>query len=164
MMMPPPELVMTTLVMVLVIVVYQRQLARLFTQQHTADHLLPTCRTLAAMVAASDGDCLGPTLAALQNAHFRSTWVTVYSPNGEVWADSYLPCYGQLPMPPSESQLATFQAASRAGVLGADHPRGVQVHVRGRCISTNADANITLAAVRAGDLIVAMQACGNETF
>jgi hypothetical protein len=161
---PPGELVATTLAMLLVVMLYQRQVTRLMTQQHTADHLLPTCRTLAAMIAASGADCLAPILVAMQNAHFRSTWITVYSRSGEVWADSFKPCYGQLPMPPSQSQVAAFEAAARAGVMSDDHPRGIQAVMWGRSISTNADATISVAAVRAGDLIVAMQACGNETF
>lgn len=145
-------------ILAVVVLAYTRQLVCLQTKHRNAEYLLPMCKTIADALAAAPERAR--VLRSLENSHFRSVWLTVFSADGEVWADSYAPCYGKLPMRASESQSASFRALRDASVDAA----GVLVHRFGRCPTTRSNEKIFIAGVRAEEFVVCMQACGAENF
>lgn len=141
-----------------VLLLFVMQVVRLRDKHGTAALLLPMCRTIADMLEASRERA--SLLRALENSRFRSVWLTVFSDEGEVWADNFSSAVGQLPMPASQSQRDAYERLKSAKV----DPRGVRTVRFGSCPLGAADRTIYMAGVQIGSMIVCMQTTGDENF
>lgn len=153
-------LVVTCMFAIATVLVFNSQLIRLKTSHYNAEQLLPMCKTIESVLDACSHD-RSEVLKALEQATFRTTWITVFSLDGEVWADSLTPTQGRLPMAPSASQRESFKVASDAGAS----KEGPAVLTRrfGNCARSGCAGTISLAATRVkGDLVLVMQSCGRD--
>lgn len=152
---------LVVLLLLWAVFVYQSKLQALKNAHQTADTLLPMCKTIAEILHHSPD----PTrvYSALENSQFRATWVTVYSNDGEVWADSFSPCQGKLPVPASEHQKDVFRLVKERKAL--EEPGGVLLHHFGRCRTTqdNDASAIAAKAVEGKGMLVVLQTCGMES-
>tara|TARA_B100000787_G_C16194559_1_gene299815 strand:+ start:594 stop:1079 length:486 start_codon:yes stop_codon:yes gene_type:complete len=121
--------------------------------------LLPLCKTLTALLECSPEDARAETLKTMENSYFRSIWLTVYALDGEVWADSFAPTYGQLPMPSSELQKITFALIREQ--LAKD--KKIELSHFGLCPITRRHDTVFIAAVQTENFIICLQTCGCET-
>ena len=140
---------------------FQKQINNIRGQVNTSDFLLPMCQTLSEMFQnAEDTTAL---LRSLENSKFRNIWVTAFNVKGEVWADGYTPCYGKLPMPPTEVQKATYDKAIAAGVLDENkNSSGLLMNLFQKCELTGKKC-VKLIAVQKvpdKDIILCLQRCG----
>ena len=134
------------------------KMSKLKHAHHESKQLLPLCQTLSAVLDSVSASEREEVLRTMQNSYFRSIWLTVYSKSGEVWADSFQPTYGQLPMPPSDGQQKTYQLIKSN--LGGE--KQIKTTQFGKCATTRKQESISVAAVELDDFIVCLQTCGCE--
>lgn len=171
---------------------FVRKLSYLKSRLQSSETLLPMCLTIAACIArvwktdsdadVSESDQTSRTLETkeaalkssvlnlfkeLENSHYRATWLTVYSETGEVWADSFSPCRGKLPVPPTRSQRSALEAVRSAGLFTSATPSlGVLTQIFTRHAPARGNQTVSIAAVRAphgAPFVVLMQSCGPES-
>lgn len=141
--------------------VFQKQISSIRDQVNTSEFLLPMCQTIVELIKdARDTETL---LKSLENSKFRNTWVTVYDSKGEVWADGYKPCYGKLPMPPTESQKRAFERLVAEGILEeSKHRNGILLNNFEKCELTGHKCAKLSAAMKipGKDMVLHLQRCG----
>lgn len=145
---------------ILLMFLFVEKMRRLKGSHYESRGLLPICKTLAALVECGEEEAVQKKiLKTMENSHFRSIWLTVYSLDGEIWADSLVPTYGKLPMPASESQRKTY-AWIRERLAKEDT---TQLSQFGLCPITRRHETVSIAAVKTDSFIVCVQTCGCES-
>jgi len=142
--------------------VYHCKLAALRAQSYEHAFVLPLCRTFASIIKGTPSDALPALLSSLENSQFRTVNVTVFSDEGEVWADSLQPSQGKLPLPASRWQSQNFRTIE--GKLAA-HPTGVVETIFRPCSpQSTAYETSFISAVRISELklVVVVTQCGAE--
>ena len=145
------------------IFIYQKQILKIKNQVDSTDKLLPLCRTIVEIIKFSDD--ITPLLAPIEDTKFRYIWMTLYDLHGEVWADGRVPCYGKLPMPPSELQLKMFNQLQKEGVAAKDkNVDGVMFNTFTKCELSGTKSSKLVAAMKVPgkDLILCVQQCGEN--
>jgi hypothetical protein len=147
------------------VAIYIMQITRIRSRMAAGDLAMPLCRTFADLVRGVTN--VTELYPLLENSRFRSCHVAVYSPDGEVYMDGLQPCFGQLPMPPSERQRDTFRALVEKGVLEPKNTTGVETRLFRQCTpaSDEYDTNTVCGVFvneEARKLVVVVDVCGNE--
>lgn len=146
-------------VVVFLMFVFIDKMRNLKGSHYESKGLLPLCKTLSALLECSPDDVKAKTLKTMENSHFRSIWLTVYTPDGEVWADSFAPTYGQLPMPASDSQRKTFTLIRDP--LAKE--KKIELSQFQLCPITRRHETVFIAAVQTERFILCLQTCGCES-
>jgi len=156
------NVIMNIFVIILVLFImfqFLGKISKLKSMHNDSEQLLPLCKTLSAFLDSAPEDGKATILKTMENSYFRSIWITVYSKDGEVWADSFQPTYGQLPMPASDNQQKTFNLIKGKTTSNV----GVKLSQFGKCLTTRRDENVSVAAVELENYIVCIQTCGCES-
>ena len=153
--------VIVILAMLGTVYLYSVQIMRIRSKIFNGDLALPLCRTLADVLAAADEP--SELYAALETGRFRSCNLSVYDEHGEVFLDSQQPCYGKLPMAPSERQRQTFGALREKGVLTSDDAVETSLFRQCRPTSVEYDTNTICGMhLKSRKLVVVVDSCGSE--
>lgn len=142
--------------------VYHDKLNSLRAQSYEYSFCLPFCRTIASVIEMTPQDGMLALLAELENSQFRSINISVFSRDGEVWADSLQPSQGKLPLPPSEWQTRTFKTIHDKVM---ENKRGVVQTLFRPCSPKSSAYETTFLSavyVESKDMIVVTVQCGNE--
>lgn len=146
---------------IVIVILFQfiNKILKLRGSHYESEQLLPLCQTLSELLECVPQSEKLTVLKTMENSHFRSIWVTVYNKEGEVWADSFQPAYGQLPMPASEVQRTTF------GLIKHELTKqnSIKLSRFGTCLITKKNDNVSMAAVQTDEFIVCVQTCGCES-